>query len=93
VQIYVSWYGLLTEILDDLLNDLEVSNPEYGTPFEVGDHPVIKTLSRYLGYNPMYFAEPTEYGFVFDLKKLNNLRSDLERKHADALKKLESTNS
>lgn len=85
VQISVSYYGYLIEILDELLQDLRVSNPEYRTAFDVGDNPVIQTLAQKMGFNPMYFAEPTERGVVFDLKKLSNLRKELETRHADAL--------
>ncbi|WP_059040727.1 hypothetical protein [Paenibacillus rubinfantis] len=84
VQITVSYYGSLIEILDDLLRDLHVSNPEYRFAFNIGDNPVIRTLAKELGYNPTYFAEPTDRGVIFDLKKLTALRLLLDEKHAMA---------
>lgn len=46
VYITVSRDISLLDILNDLLRDLNVSNPEYRIAFDIGQNPVIETISR-----------------------------------------------
>ncbi|MDB5054020.1 MAG: hypothetical protein JWM44_2070 [Bacilli bacterium] len=71
--------------MQNLLNDLGVTNPEYRTAFDVGGNPVIETISKELGYNPCYFALPTDRGVTFDLTKLNKVENDLQLRKDNAV--------
>lgn len=44
---------------------------------DIGDNPIVNTLSREVGHNPMYYALPTKRGVTFDLTKLRSLRQEL----------------
>lgn len=55
---------------NQLIEDLVISNPEYRTVFDVGNNPVILRLSSFFGYNPLYFAKPTNRGAQFDVSKI-----------------------
>jgi hypothetical protein len=64
-------------MLDELLSDLRVSNPEYRSAFDVGSNPVIETLTKVVDHVPTYYALPTTRGVTFDMKKLEDLRETL----------------
>ncbi|MEK8210307.1 hypothetical protein NST41_32450 [Paenibacillus sp. FSL L8-0696] len=77
IQIRVSYNIYLISLLDELVSDLLVSNPEYRIAGDIGDNPIVNTLSREVGHNPMYYALPTKRGVTFDLTKLRSLRQVL----------------
>lgn len=77
IQIRVSYNIYLISLLDELVSDLLVNNPEYRMAGDIGDNPVIRTHSLEIGHNPMYYALPTKRGVTFDLNKLKSLRQEL----------------
>ncbi|NBI30399.1 hypothetical protein [Chengkuizengella marina] len=54
--------NMLIQMIDDLLKDLRISNPEYRVARDIAENPVIKTVSNALSMNGMYFALPTARG-------------------------------
>ncbi|MFF0828738.1 hypothetical protein ACFYU8_17960 [Brevibacillus sp. NPDC003359] len=64
--------------LDELLSDLNVSNPTYRTAFDVGENPVIFFVSQVMGRNPMFYAEPIGENVRFDISKIRQLRIEVE---------------
>lgn len=77
IQIRVLYNIYLISLLDELVADLLVSNPEYRMAGDIGDNHIIHTLSLEVGHNPMYYALPTKRGVTFDLTKLKSLRNEL----------------
>ncbi len=76
-EIRVQYIMYLISLLDELVSDLLVSNPEYRMATDLGINPIIHTLSLEVGHNPMYYALPTRRGVTFDLIKLESLRHEL----------------
>lgn len=77
IEIRVLYNIYLISLLDELLSDLLVSNPEYRRALDIGNNPIIQTLSHELGRNPMYYALPTVRGVTFDLNKLMAMKEEL----------------
>lgn len=84
VAINVSYCIHLVDLLDELVSDVKVSDPEYRFAFDVGSNPIIQTLTREVGHNPAFYALPTERGVKFDLVKLAKLRETLVVKKTEA---------
>jgi hypothetical protein len=76
-EIKVSYSIYLIGLLDELLSELRVNNPEYRLAFDVGNNPIIQTLSNEVEHLPTYYALPTQRGVTFDLKRLEALRIEL----------------
>ncbi|WP_336775124.1 hypothetical protein [Paenibacillus sp. MMO-58] len=85
IEIKVSYSIHLIDILDDLLHDLRINNPEYRTAFDVGNNPVVKILASELGHLSTYYALPTERGVTFDIKRLQALREELLSAKVEAI--------
>lgn len=86
IQIRVSYNIYLISLLDELVSDLLVSNPEYRMAGDIGDNPIVNTLSREVGHNPMYYTLPTKRGVTFDLTKLSSLRQELVQMKEESIK-------